>query len=151
MGFDNCAMANYLTWGATDNSCSWYNVCDFDHLCVDCSKDTGPNCPTPQCPDYYAFTSEVLRLPTPTPEQCVYDNITSPVMYIGGNLWVDKHAVNYTSSPEACCEMCQEYADHGCVFWTFEANGCYGSTEGCCRLKTADAWSGRNPGQIDQT
>jgi hypothetical protein len=56
-------MARYVTWGQTsgapgntknpavggnpfESSCGWFNECDFAHLCVDCSKDTGPNCPT---------------------------------------------------------------------------------------------------------
>ena len=56
-----CKMGNYITWGATDHSCNWYQECDFAHLCKDCSKDTGPNCPGtppnpgPKCPRYFAF------------------------------------------------------------------------------------------------
>jgi hypothetical protein len=66
-----CKMGNILTWGAADHSCSWYSQCDFAHLCVDCSKDKGPNCPISRgqaaCPHYFPFTSEVLRIPPPTP------------------------------------------------------------------------------------
>ena len=55
-----CKMGNYISYGA-DKSCSWYQECDFAHLCVDCSKDTGPNCPVsvglPKCPHYIAFVS----------------------------------------------------------------------------------------------
>lgn len=68
-----CKMGTVATWGSTDKTCSWFNTCDFAHLCKDC-REAGPNCPPPnaRCPHYYAFTSELLRaspMPPPPPPQ----------------------------------------------------------------------------------
>ena len=71
--------------------------------------------------------------------KCYFDNATGPVTYDGGNLWGDKHVVNYSTSPAACCAMCQQYAGKGCVIWQYDGEPCYGSTGNCCRLKTAAA------------
>eukprot|EP00935_MAST-01C_sp_MAST-1C-sp1_P000476 g476.t1 len=158
-----CKMANFLTWGATDNSCSWYNECDFAHLCKDCSKDTGPNCPKPKCPHYFAFTSEVLKIPPPTPAPtpppppgptpigCFVDNATGPISYkfAPGNCFPNapNHGVKVTDSAAHCCAMCQ--ALENCTFYTYEHGGstaqptCYSSAGACCYLKTAAAWAGR--------
>ena len=55
---EECTMAKYISYGAfvcTDKDsngcsfesvCAWFSECDFAHLCVNCSKDTGPQCPT---------------------------------------------------------------------------------------------------------
>jgi len=69
---NNCTMANYISWGGfgihkgvvSESMCAWYNSseCDFANLCVDCSKDTGPQCPTPKWTTYTNFTSIVVAL-----------------------------------------------------------------------------------------
>ena len=79
---------------------------------------------------------------------CFFDNATSPWgprahSYIGGNIFGDKHMTNTSSSPKACCALCQQYASKGCVFWTFTTGSCYGRPGSCCRLKTSVAWNGR--------
>ena len=65
-----CAMGNYVSFSLQANDCSWYQTCEFDKLCADCSKP-GPNCPNPAtggCPQYYPFESEVLHTgPSPPP------------------------------------------------------------------------------------
>ena len=77
---------------------------------------------------------------------CFFDNATGSQSYDGGNIFGDKHDVNSTASPEACCALCQQYAGKGCAFWVFTTQGCYGHPAGCCRLKDKTAWAGRKPG-----
>jgi len=50
-------MASFVSFSYADGNtdCSWYNTCDFEHLCEDCSK-CGIG-----CPKYYPYTSEVLK------------------------------------------------------------------------------------------
>jgi hypothetical protein len=161
-----CKMGNYLTWGATDNSCSWYNYCDFAHLCKDCSKDSGPNCPSPKCPHYFAFTSQVLRptpapVPTPAPTPppgpagCYIDQVGG-ISYIGGNIFGDHHQVNTSATADGCCKICQQYskAENGhtaCDFWQWDSVSCYGHPGPCCRLKSSVAWKGRTQGPSTAT
>jgi len=56
-----CAMASYVSFSAENDDCSWYNSCDFAHLCTDCSK-CGIG-----CPKYVPYASEVLRTDTTAP------------------------------------------------------------------------------------
>ena len=78
-------------------------------------------------------------VPPPAAAGCYLDGHTSDR---GGNLY-GRHLVNHTESLAACCSLCQ--ATTRCVIFQFDAKGCYGSKKGCCRLKTAEAWSGRTP------
>jgi hypothetical protein len=79
------------------------------------------------------------------PKKCYVDNAQGPVTYVGGNIFGDKHLTNHTSSADDCCALCQQYASSkNCTFWQYDANGCYGNPPGCCRLKTGQAWTGRN-------
>ena len=34
----SCGMANYVSFSLEWNDCSWYQECDFAHLCADCTK-----------------------------------------------------------------------------------------------------------------
>ena len=145
-----CKMGNFLSYGG-DKSCSWYRYseCDFAHLCVDCSKDHGPNCPTSHglapCPHYIPFTSEVVKIaspvpppspspspsppgpPRPMPSGCYVDNATGPVSYkfAPGNVFptdsAHPHGLRLTDSPAKCCALCQLYKN--CSFWTWEHGG----------------------------
>mmetsp|Transcript_75094 Transcript_75094/g.125177 ORF Transcript_75094/g.125177 Transcript_75094/m.125177 type:complete len:596 (+) Transcript_75094:12-1799(+) len=65
-----CKMGTFVSWSPLDKSCSWFNECDWDHLCVDCSKDTEPSCPEPKCPYYIPFISEVVHAAPSTPCNC---------------------------------------------------------------------------------
>ena len=164
-----CEMGNYATWGRTDLSCSWYAQCDFAHLCADCSKDTGPNCPTTwKCPHYLAFASEVVKIapptpappaptpppptppPPPMPAACFIDNATGPVSYkfAPGNVFdTPNHGVRVLDSAASCCALCLSLRN--CSFWTYEHGGptaqptCYDADGACCYLKTAAAYPGR--------
>ena len=91
----------------------------------------------------------LLAPPARAAAGCFFDNATSPYgprahSYIGGNIFGDKHLTNTSSSPEACCALCRQYASKGCVFWTFTIPSCYGRPGSCCRLKTSVAWNGRS-------
>ena len=52
----SCTMAKFVSFSDAPGNvdCSWYSVCDFDHLCEDCSK-CGIG-----CPKYYPYQTEVL-------------------------------------------------------------------------------------------
>ena len=93
----SCRMATVGTWCSKDKSCTWFNSCDFDHLCLDCSNPgTNPNCPVPKCPTYYPFISEVLRAgPAPPPPTCRDGTACG-----GTNLWT---AWNDSALPNSTC------------------------------------------------
>ena len=51
-----------------NSDCSWYENCDWDDKCMDCSKP-GKNCPAKLpgqggCPKYYPYQSEVIKKPS---------------------------------------------------------------------------------------
>ena len=70
-----CTMAKYISWGGFnlpqkiggissapfESMCAWFSECDFAHLCVDCSKATGPQCPATKWKNYASFTSIKLE------------------------------------------------------------------------------------------
>jgi len=63
-----CKKANFVSFSlhGWNSDCSWYETCDFGHLCADCSQP-GPHCPAPPgCPSYVPYTSEVISaVPAP--------------------------------------------------------------------------------------
>ena len=161
-----CKMGNYISYGA-DKSCSWYSQCDFAHLCVDCSKDTGPNCPAsvglPKCPHYIAFTSEVLKIappapppppppppappPGPMPSGC-FPTAGEDYKFAPGGLFPSTatypHGMRPVDTAAQCCDMCKSFKN--CSFWTYENGGtaakpkCYQYKQACCLLKTETAY-----------
>jgi hypothetical protein len=163
-----CKMGNYISYGA-DKSCSWYSQCDFAHLCLDCSKDAGPNCPVfvglPKCPHYIAFTSEVLKIappappppprpppappPGPMPGGCFVQEKTD-YKFAPGGLFPSTpeypHGLRLVDTAAQCCAMCKSFKN--CSFWTYENGGtgakptCYQYKQACCVLKTEAANGG---------
>merc|ERR1712176_1751982 len=70
-----CRMANFVSFSNVpgNSDCSWYQSCDFDHLCEDCSK-CGIG-----CPEYYPYESEVLNeAPSPAPSTTSEDVFVLP-------------------------------------------------------------------------
>ena len=63
-----CKKANFVSFSlhGWNSDCSWYETCDFGHLCADCSQP-GPHCPAPPgCPSYVPYISEVISaVPAP--------------------------------------------------------------------------------------
>merc|ERR1719174_3528472 len=93
-----CAMATYATWSSTDESCQWFDTCDFGHLCADCSRGApASSCPVNNtahgiCPHYYSFVTEVLKNsppppppPSPTPVGTTGNGTCGVSTYTGGD------------------------------------------------------------------
>ena len=50
-----------------NQDCSWYETCEVDDLCKDCSKPaSSPSCPkAPGCPKYFPYQTEVVKAVAP--------------------------------------------------------------------------------------
>lgn len=119
---EGCTQASYISWGATDNSCSWYAECNFTELCKDCSKDTGPSCDT-RCSHYYAFTSKVLRATPPPPPNLRRVAVRHQIPRVTVSQGTTPAGSQWARVPIPACQ------------YTGEKEGwpnCHGDCAGCC-------------------
>ena len=146
-----CKMGNYISYGA-DKSCSWYSQCDFKHLCLDCSKDIGPNCPAskagqPKCPHYIAFTSEVLKIappapppPPPPPPHKAHGS--------GSNVWAKMlpdgaFALGFVSNEDVPTDVTCDAACFGAIFaggWANTTDAAVAAQAAPSSLSVRDLW-----------